>query len=108
MNEYIENDEIEFDEYEEEYVRTTDLRENAIEWYNGQDIITVTLSQKRFINKLNKLAKEYPDEVKIDKVNEDGTVLAHIPLKYLRITRPRELTEEEKQKARERLLSYKK
>ena len=66
-----------------EYIRTTDCRENAIEWYNGEDIITVTLSQKKFINKIQKLAKENPDEVIIDKINQDGTILAHIPLKYL-------------------------
>ena len=95
-------------EQEDEYIRTTDLKENAIEWYNGQDTITLTLSQKKFINKINRLAKEYPNEVKIDKINDDGTILAHIPLKYLRITKPREFTEEEKLKAKERLLSYKK
>lgn len=90
-----------------EDIRSTDCRENAIEWYNGQDIITITLSQKKFINKVLKLAEDFPNEVKIDKINEDGTLLAHIPLKYLRISRPRELSEEERKAAAERLANYK-
>ena len=32
------------------------MRENVIEWYNGQDRVTVTLSQGRLINKVKKLA----------------------------------------------------
>lgn len=106
MNEEIEDsEEVSIEEYEG--CRTADFKENVIEWYNGQDIMTVTLSQKRLINKVMKLAKEYPSEVRIDRVNDDGTVLAHLPLKYLRFSRPRELSEEEKLKAKERLLSYK-
>ena len=89
-----------------ENVRTTDCRENAIEWYTGQEVLTITLSQKKFINKIKKLQKEFPDEVKIDKINEDGTILAHIPLKYLRFSRPRELSEEEKLAAADRLSKY--
>lgn len=87
-------------------VRNTDCRENSIEWYNGNEIMTVTLSQKKFINKILKLAELYPDEVKVDIINDDGTILAHIPLRYLRFTRPRELSEEEKEIARERLSKF--
>lgn len=91
-----------------EDIRTTDCKENVIEWYNGQDILTITLSQKKFINKIKKLEKEFPDEVRIDKINKDGTILAHIPLKYLRISRPRKLSEEERLAAAERLSNFKK
>ena len=110
----VEEEEFEdfLDEMEEvednETIRTTDERENAIEWYNGRDTITVTFSQRRFINKINNLAQKYPNEVKIDRINPDGTMLAHIPLSYLKIQKPRTLTEEEKEKARERLAQYRK
>ena len=108
LNENLE-EEIE-ENIEENYsnVRTADFKENVFEWLNGQDIVTVTLSQKRFINKILKLSKEFPEEVRIDRINDDGTILAHIPLKYVRISRPRELSEEEKELARQRLNSYKK
>ena len=107
--EELEEDSVEeFDEYEEEIIRGTDERENAIEWYNGHDTITISLSQRKFINKIKNLAQKYPKEVKIDRINPDGTVLAHIPLSYLKIQRPRILTEEEREKARERLSQYRK
>ena len=82
------------------------MRENAVEWYNGQDRVTVTLSQGRFINKVKKLA-EKNTEVEIVKENADGTLLAHLPLSYIKISAPRQMTEEQKEQARERLLKYK-
>jgi len=108
INEFYED----FLEKERELTRehsfTGEFHENAIEWYNGQDTITVTLSQKRLINKVMKLAELYPKEVRIDKINDDGTVLCHMPLSYLKFQRPRELSEEEKAKARERFEKYRK
>ena len=75
-----------------------DERENAIEWINGQNRVTVTLSQGRYISKVKKLAMKFPDEVQIVKENEDGTILAHIPLNYIKINRAsRDLTEEERE-----------
>lgn len=82
------------------------MRENVIEWYNGQDRVTVTLSQGRLINKVKKLA-EKNTEVEIVKENDDGTLLAHLPLSYIKISAPRQMTEEQKEQARERLLKYK-
>lgn len=94
------------DEIITDEVRGVDEKENAIEWYTGDDTVTISLSQKKFINKIKKLSEEFPDEVRIDRINNDGTVLAHIPLRYIRISRPRELSEEEKENARKRLLAY--
>ena len=95
-------------ENEKEDVRYADFRENAIEWYNGQDTITITLSQKKYINKIKQLANKYPNEVKIIAENENGSICAHIPLRYLKIQRPRELTEEERIEAAKRLEKYRK
>lgn len=59
--------------------------ENSIEWLTGQDTISCTLSQKRLINKVRKLAKKYPDMVQIIAENEDGSIFAHLPLKALKL-----------------------
>ncbi len=81
----------------------TDERENAIEWINGQNRVTVTLSQGRYISKIKKLASKFPEEVQIIAINEDGTMLAHIPLSYIKINRAsRDLTEEEREELAER------
>src|SRR5574344_46274 len=81
----------------------SELRENAIEWINGQDKVTVTLSQGRYISKVKRLADKFPEEVEIVEENEDGTLLAHIPLNYIKINRAsRDLTEEEREELAER------
>lgn len=83
------------------------MKENNIEWLNGQQTVTVTLSQGRFINKVKKLALSYP-EIEIIAENEDGSICAHLPLKFIKISAPRQMTEEQKEQARERLLAHKK
>ena len=77
------------------------MRENCIEWLNGQERVTVTLSQGRLINKVKRLAEKYK-EVEIVKENSDGTLLAHLPLRFIKISAPRQVTDEQKEKARER------
>lgn len=87
-----------------------DLKENCIEWLNGQDTISVTLSQGRYISKVRKLAEKYPDLVQILKENDDGSIFAHMPLKSLKlnIISPKELGSDEKEKLVERLTQGKK
>ena len=82
-----------------------DYRENCIEWLNGQDTISVTLSQGRYISKVRKLAEKYPNSVQILSENDDGSIFAHMPLKSLKlnIVPPKELGNEEKEKLIKRL-----
>lgn len=61
------------------------------------------MSQGRYISKVKKLAQKFPEEVEIVKENQDGTILAHIPLNYIKINRAsRDLTEEEREELSER------
>ncbi len=87
-------------------VRGSDRRENAIEWYTRDDRVTVTLTQQRFKSKVKDYATKYPEEVKIIAENDDGSLYAHIPLRYLKISRPREISEEQRAAAAERLAKY--
>ena len=79
-----------------------ELKENNIEWLNGQEVVTVTLSQGRYINRVKKLAQKYK-EVEILAENEDGSIVAHIPLKFIKMSAPKQMSEEQKERARERL-----
>ena len=63
-----------------------ELRENCIEWLNGQDVVSVTLSQKRLISKVKKMAEKHPDLVTILAENEDGSIFAHLPLKAVKLS----------------------
>jgi len=60
--------------------------ENCIEWLNGSDTITVTLSQRRFINKVRRLAEKHEKSVEIVAENADGSIVAHLPIKALKLS----------------------
>lgn len=79
--------------------------ENVIEFLNGQKRATVTLSQGRYKTKVEKLAKERPDECKILARNLDGTILAHVPTSWVKISPPRkvEMSEDRKEELRKQL-----
>ena len=77
--------------------------ENVIEFLRNSKIATVTFSQGRYVSKIEKLAKDFPDEVQIVHRNSDSSIVAHIPTRYIRISRPREYTEEERAIMAERL-----
>jgi len=80
------------------------MNENVIEWLRGQDTVALTLcSGSKFANKIiKKYSKSHPDEVTYH-VNEDGSVFAHVPLKWIKISPPRKMTDEQRQKAGERM-----
>ena len=79
------------------------MNENCIEWLKGHDTISGTLcSGSRLYNKIMNLSKKYPDQVKIEHINDDNSIFFHIPLKCLKIQMPRVLTDEQKQAAANR------
>lgn len=72
--------------------------ENCIEWITGQHTITCSISQTRYISKIKGLAEKYPKKVKILAENEDGTILAKLPLKALKLNIiEKELTDEQRE-----------
>lgn len=74
--------------------------ENVIEWIDGQKTATVTLSSRRQITKVKKLAEKHPDLVQIDWENKDGSIVAHMPVSAI-IFRIDTITEEERERRRE-------
>ena len=76
--------------------------ENFIEWIRGEKTASITFSQERFKTRLEKLAKDRPEDCQILERNEDGSIFAHVPLSWIKIIPPRELTEEQKEEIRER------
>lgn len=79
------------------------MNEFAIEWIKGAEYAGVTVpSGTALKSKLIRLSSEYPDDVKIMKENEDGSLFAHIPVRYVKISPPRQVSEEQKEAASER------
>lgn len=64
----------------------SEIKENVIEWITGADRITGTFTQKRFINRVKRMAEKYPEAVEIIAENNDGSICVHLPLKALHLT----------------------
>jgi hypothetical protein len=79
-------------------------QENVIEWIRNDKEVTVTLcGNSRYATKVRKLAEQYPDEVKIMHVNNDNSIVAHLPLSYIKISHPKKVSEKQIEVAKENM-----
>ena len=72
--------------------------ENSIEFLKDGGRATVSFSQGRYKTRIRELAKERPQECHIIAEDTDGSLCAHIPVTWIRINPPRNLTEEQREK----------
>lgn len=85
------------------------VNEIAINFVRGDKVASVTAaSATRLNSKIKKLAEEFPEDVQILAVNEDGSVFAHVPVKWVKISAPRKISEEQRVAAAERLRAIRK
>lgn len=77
--------------------------ENVIEWLRDQEQATLTLTQQRTITSVKKLADKHPEECRIVSENKDGSICAHVPVRWITVRPPRQLSEETKRMMTERL-----
>ena len=67
--------------------------ECAIEWLRGDKVMTVTFpGGTAECNRIKEYAQKYPEDVKISHLNADGSIVARVSKKYIKITRPKKLT----------------
>lgn len=79
------------------------MNEFVIEWIKGSSYAGVTApSGSALKSKLLKMAEKNPDDVKVISVNEDGSVFAHIPVRYVKISPPKRMSDEQKEAASQR------
>lgn len=81
----------------------TDIQETAIEHCLGDTYATVTAAEGTTVRMIRKLAAAHPTDVQIIAENNDGSLLAHVPWRWVKISAPRKMTEEQRQRAAERL-----
>ena len=72
----------------------------VIDFQNGAKLCTVSVSRKKWINYLENCAELYPDEVRILHRNTNGSIVAYIPVSYVKLRRPREVGEEQRERMR--------
>lgn len=84
-----------------------EIKETVFECTNGSDVATITSNEQKWINKINKLAAQRPDDVEIVYTPEDnyGYILAHVPKTWMKLSPSRAVnyTEEQKVAAAERM-----
>lgn len=82
------------------------VNEDVLEIFRRDKVASVTAaSGGRFKNRLLKLKEKFPEDVGIIAQNEDGSLFAHIPAKWVKISPPpkqREMSEEERAELVER------
>lgn len=76
--------------------------ENCVEFLNNQKTMTVSFCSQKWITKIKKLSQSNPNDVEIIAENKDGSICAKLPIKYLKISAPRKISDEQRQKASER------
>ena len=77
--------------------------ENVIEFIRDENVATVTFTQGRYRSRIKTLAEKYPEECEVVAENPDGSICAHIPVKWIRINPGRDLTEEQREEIAKRL-----
>ena len=79
------------------------MNEFAIEWIKGDDCAGVTApSGSALKSKLLRYAKERPGEVKIEALNQDGSVFLKIPVCWVKVSPPRKVSEKQREAMGER------
>lgn len=61
-------------------------KENVIEWFTGSDRMLCSFTQKKYINRIKRMAKNHGELVEIVAENKDGSITARIPLRALHLT----------------------
>ena len=84
-----------------------DAKETAYDYIQGEDHGTFYTGQEKWINKINKWKEQYPDQIDIIHINEDNSILVHLPSSWFKLNPPhtKQLTDEQRQKLSERMKS---
>ena len=86
----------------------SDNNENVIEFLRNQQTATVCFCQPSYVSRVKELAEKFPDECQITAENNDGSIVAHIPREWVKITPKRhiEMSDERREELRERMANF--
>lgn len=88
--------------------RVVDNGENCIEFCRDSEVATVCFSQRRYVTRIKNLAEKYPNECVIVDENYDGSVVAHVPTKWIKVSPPKQVSDEFKEAAGARMKELRK
>lgn len=82
---------------------TENCNECSIAWIRSGEYAEVSAHNgSKMKGRVLKLAEQHPEDVKVLAINKDGSIFAHVPVKYVKLRAPRELTEEQRAELIER------
>lgn len=76
-----------------------EVRETIYEHQSGESVFTVSTQERAFISMLRKLKERRPEEVEIIAENSDGSLVAKLPVTWMKIRPPRTVNMSEEQRA---------
>ncbi len=85
-----------------------DTAETGIDHLYGNKHCSISTGERTLLQKLLQYTKDYPEDVKLIAKNQDGSCFFHIPWKWVKISPPRQYTEEQRQAMRERFETVRK
>lgn len=80
--------------------------ETSIDRVQGDNFCIVFTGEKKFINQLKEFSKLYPNDVKIQYENNDGSIEVKVPYNWFRFIKPptkRNYTEEQRKAMSKRM-----
>lgn len=78
------------------------MNEFAICWVKGDEMASVTAPSSSWLkNRMMKLRESNPEEVTVHE-NKDGSIVAYCPVRYIKVSPPRKVSDEQREAARER------
>lgn len=80
--------------------------ETSIDRFQGDNFCTVFTAERKFISQIKELAKQYPHDVEIEYINDDGSIGAKVPYDWFRFIKPktkRNYTNEQRKAMSERM-----
>jgi len=80
----------------------TDYKETAWDHLQGESYGSFFSGEKKWITKIHKWKDQYPEQVDIRAENEDGSILVHLPIKWLKVSPTKRISDEQKQAMSER------
>lgn len=82
-------------------------KETVINFNDAEKIASLSTAQDWMKRRIKKLAEKYPDDVKIKDENQYH-LMVELPAKWIRVSPPRFVSEEQRAAASERLKAYRK
>lgn len=77
------------------------MTETTVNYINTDEYLTFCSSEKKWINKINKLHEAHPDKVRIIHSAESnhGMIYADLPKNWLKVSPPRQVNYTDEQRA---------